>query len=133
MKPRLKLRGDPNQQTIPEADLRRALTMGRWDCRGHTADGAPKRPAPSMDELREAWERLGPEILDHFQRRQPGRRPWGYWAFDQPEAFRWPLHLYGCIETRDRYCVADCDQYEWLHARGLITDQERRTLEPVPQ
>lgn len=67
-----RLRGEPfpADTTGPE----------RWHAAQSDVDGASLGPM----SLREAWERVGGELLAEWRERWPGTRPSGWWELDAP-------------------------------------------------
>lgn len=113
--------------------------FGRWL-------DSPTRPL-DLDLARQAWEELGPEILDEFIREHPHQRPWAWWCFDAPEPRReakdgddpdpvlvgtpgwWVKHREPRSSARSLPPPHLCEsQRAYLTRLGLLTDHERELI-----
>ena len=88
----------------------------------------PGERPPSMAVLRGAWSELGPELL---AKADPGRRPWGFWAFDPQSPCRQKLSVLSTLAHRGEFFpMGDgTDAVELLAKHGLLRPGEREAAE----
>ena len=115
-------------------EIRSYLLTGHWFGLDGSAD-------PDADFARQVWGELRGELLPAFIAENPGRRPWGWWAFDSGEPRRrldrperpgrgelW----YGCPRFLTQRADFDAEyetEGEYLGRLGLLADSERVALD----
>lgn len=105
--------------------IRRALIDGvacNCDADGH------RLHVPSMDELREVWQKLGNELTAEFIKTHPGRRPWAWWTINpgkMPDGYGpWPLVVFGRVRMCSRSQLGGLVQRLHLQIRGELSNAE---------
>lgn len=71
------------------------------------------------ETVRSAWDALREDLLPDFIRRNPGRRPWGWWRFDAPRAKAPDVpawHLPEMVEPRLRVGGSGAPSWEMFPA-----------------
>jgi hypothetical protein len=116
--------------------VERLLTGQDWD---FLDEPGHKVEALTLDELADAWEELGGELLALHLDGRPFTRPWAWWQFDSPEARRQvkpgpepigPPDYFGIPSRFKGPPPAGMFESEqaYLTRLGLLTDHEKELL-----
>lgn len=76
------------------------------------------------ESVRALWEPLRADFLSGHIKREPGTRPWAWWAFDAPESRK----IVGALDVHGRP-VAREPQEDYLRRHDLLTVTEEKLLD----
>jgi hypothetical protein len=91
-------------------------------------------PADDPEIWREAWEAHGPDLLEEYIAKSPGRRPWPWWVFTHGQERPIVNPVPPAVEAQFRadnvifgYLHSSIEHGHGANGRGLVPWQEHQT------